>query len=335
MQRFKYLEFFLNVFFRLFNIGGYFNLDLPINSISNFPINSQFNLNNCSIILQGPVENFEQLLEHLVHYYKTGQYKYIIISTWLNELNEEQLIKLKSFPTVQIIQNLQPEYPGVANVNLQIESTKAALNLLRSIDFDGFVIKSRTDQVFSAMNLVDNLICMANEFKIKHEKLKYRLIIGSFNTYKFRPYSISDMFMFGYLDDLLLYWDIPFDKNKILKSEIEIPRTMQDWSKLNLAEVYLTSTFMRNLNLNIDFKIASYWKLIINYFFILDSSSLGFRWGKYTRNGRAGTLNQYNLRERFFNNSDWWIIRQNIDKIDFEEIDKQLEFYENTFFAKN
>lgn len=335
MQRFKYLEFFLNVFFRLFKISGYFNLDLPLNSISNFPLNSRFNQNNSSIILQGPTGNFEQLLENLIHYYNTGQYKYIIVSTWIGELNEVRLAKLESIPTVHVIQNWQPEYPGVANVNLQIESTKAALKLLRSFDFEGFVIKSRTDQIFSAMNLVDYLICMINEFKIKQGKLKYRLIIGSFNTYKYRPYSISDMFMFGHIHDLLIYWDIPLDTNKVLKSEIESPRTMQDWSKLNLAEVYLTSTFMRNLNLSIDFKIKSYWDLLVNYFVILDSSSLGFRWGKYTKNDRTGTLNQYNLRERFVNNSDWWIIRENIDNIDFDKIEKQIDFYENTFFAKN
>lgn len=335
MRRFRYWEFLLNVFFRIFNIDGYFNLNLPLNSISNFPINPKFNQNKCSLILQGPIQNYKLLLDYVVHYLNTGHFEFIIISTWVGELNDEQLRAIKSYSTVLVIQNLPPEFPGIANVNLQIESTKAALNLLKSFEFDGFVIKSRTDQILSAMNLKDYLMCMADEFKLKHNKLKFRLIIGSFNTYKYRPYSVSDMFMFGHLDDLLLFWDIPSDTNKILRSEIESPRTMKDWSKLNVVEVYLISTFMKNLNLNIDFTIKSYWDLLASYFIILDSNSLGFQWGKYTKNERLGTLNQYNLRERFINNSDWWIIRKNFEKIDFEEIEKQLEFYENTFFAKN
>jgi hypothetical protein len=335
MYRFKYWEFLLNALFRILKIDGNFNLDLPVNSVSNSPINVQFNQNKCAIILQGPIQNFELLLEYLIHYINSDQFKYIVVSTWVGELDANQLGKITSFPTVHVIQNLQPEFPGVANVNLQIESTRAALKFLRLNDFDGFVIKSRTDQVLLAMNLADYLLCMAKEFGIKHEKLKYRLLVGSFNTYKFRPYSISDMFMFGHLGDMLLYWDIPLDTNKVLKSEIENPRTMKDWSLLNIAEVYLTATFMRSLNVNIDYTIKSYWSLLVSYFIVLDSSSLGFRWEKYTNNGRVGTYTQYNLRERFFYNLDWWIIRENMDKIDFEKTEKHLEFYENTFFEKN
>lgn len=75
-----------------------------------------------------------------------------------------------------------------------------------------YAIKTRTDQRFYSTNLSRDLF---NLLKIYPPSPNYnmhsRLIALSFNSFKYRYYGISDMFLFGNTQDMLKYWNSPLD----------------------------------------------------------------------------------------------------------------------------
>jgi hypothetical protein len=149
-------------------------------------------------------------------------------------------------------------------------------------------------------------------------------------------YSISDMFMFGHIEDLLKFWNISLDENRIKIETIQEPRNMSSWSKLKVAEVYLSTNFLKNINHNISWTIKDYWTILQKYFIVLDSDMIGLEWFKYSFNTKSGTCNQYNLRERFYKFSDWINNDDEIlNHINFDFLNKQIDFNENIKIRKN
>lgn len=288
-----------------------------------------------NLLLQGPITDYDFLFTSIKHYTYSKLFNRIIISTWENELNSKQIIELNQLGNIDIIQNSRPKYFGISNINLQIISTYNGLNFIYNKYPICYVLKSRTDQrlLNSEVNLF--LKTILDKFSITSSVLKNRLVICNYNTYKYRVYSISDMFMFGNIADLLLYWTVPLDERIINVKNIERPRTMLSWSKLNLAEVYLCTNFLKNIKYNYDWSINDYWEILNSYFIVVDSDTIGLEWRKYTFNNKKGTCNQYNIRERFYNFSDWIIFQNKNTDFDFKKIQQNLQFYENIKIQKN
>lgn len=287
------------------------------------------------VLIQGPIGDFNYLLQTIKIYQNIEFVFKIILSTWEGEVSVDQKkIILVNDKTI-ILTNNKPEFNGIANVNYQIVSTLNGLRYIKSHYNNCQVVKTRTDQ---RITLADFPIFLFQMFNCRKETtfLKRRIIICSFNTFKFRMYSISDMFMFGHIDDLLNFWDINLDENKIEIETIKQPRNMTSWSKLNLAEVYLTTNFLKNINHNIKWTIKDYWTVLQKYFIVLDSEMIGLEWFKYTFNTKYGTCNQYNLRERFYKFSDWITYDDEIlNNINFDFLNKQIDFNENIKIQKN
>jgi hypothetical protein len=141
--------------------------------------------------------------------------------------------------------------------------------------------------------------------------------------------------MYGHIDDLLIFWDQELESNQITTLEIEAPRTMASWSKLNLAEVYLVTNFLKKIDYYHDWSIENYWKLFKLYFIVIDPSMIGLEWIKYTFNNKMGNINQFNLRERYFFFSDWLMLQNEEINIDYNHIEKKIQFNENIKFEKN
>ena len=85
------------------------------------------------------------------------------------------------------------------------------------------VVKTRSDQRAYNPSLLSYLYNLLQVFPVNAgEKIQKSRIIGtSLNTFKHRIYGLSDMFLFGEIDDLLLYWDSSIIKNNILRHESE------------------------------------------------------------------------------------------------------------------
>lgn len=287
------------------------------------------------LLLQGPIINFDYVLTSLKYYISSNSYKRIVISTWVNELSILQKNELNKLELIDLVENIKPVYYGISNINLQILSTQNGLKYIQCNFPNSYVLKSRTDQRLLNVSINIYLKTLLSIYKISDPILKNRIVICNYNTYKYRIYSISDMFMFGDIFDLLLYWNVSLDHRSITLKDIQKPRTLKSWSKLNLAEVYLATNFFSQINYNYNWTIADYWKILDKFFIVIDDNSIGLEWNKYTLNNKNGTLNQFNLRERFYNFSDWVIYKNNDLQYDFETIENKLDFYENIKIQKN
>lgn len=296
----------------------------------------KFNEDKSAIVLiQGPIGDFNYLLQTIKCYQKNEFIFKIILSTWADEVSLDQKKIISVNDKTIILTNNKPMFNGIANVNYQIVSTLNGLRYIKSHYSNCQVVKSRTDQRITLADFPFFLFKMVN-CKKETSQLNRRIIISSFNTFKFRMYSISDMFMFGHIDDLLNYWDINLDENKIQIEAIREPRNMTSWAKLNLAEVYLVTNFLKNIKHNTKWTIKDYWTVLQKYFIVLDSEMIGLEWFKYTYNTKNGTCNQYNLRERFYKFSDWITYDDEIlNNINFDLLNKQIDFNENIKIQKN
>lgn len=338
-NRSYFLQKYLDIIIKYFNLGIRYSLYFNDNSL-NYLLNDElkyFNqtLNKNIIILQGPISDIEYLKTTINVYANTGYFDEIIVSTWEDERNIKKIQNLDNGVILKILLNEKPSYPGISNINYQIISTVNALKYIKQKYTSCNIIKSRTDQRLLSCDLTFFLHDISISFPIRVNSIKNRIVICSFNTFKYRPYSISDMFMYGTIDDLLIFWDQSLDTNKIELDEIIKPRTMTSWSKLTLAEVYLVINFMNKINYQPNFSIENYWTFLNDYFIVIDPEMIGLEWNKYTFNNKMGNINQYNLRERFYHFTDWIIFQNNHSNINYNYLETKMNFHENIKIQKN
>ena len=255
-----------------------------------------------AIVMQGPIvtkDNFTY--ETLKIYRKRFPKISLILSTW-DEYSKDELSKFKTI-NVEIIINSKPDYSGIANINFQIESTKNGILKAKKLGLK-YCLKTRTDQRIYRHDFILFFLSLLDIFKIKNKDLRKRLIISSLNTYKYRLYGVSDMLMFGHIDDMLKYWNVSFD-NRLLK-DVKIGISSLEYSKARICEVYLCTEFLKKINHCIDFTLEDSWRVLANYFCVVDSKSIDLFWFKYARwnEERRYQNMKRKLDEEFFF-SDW------------------------------
>ncbi len=108
--------------------------------------------------------------------------------------------------------------------------------------------------------------------------MRSRLVATSMNTFKYRPYSVSDMFLFGALDDMVLYWDVPLDDREecVLADD-----SILAWSKGRYAEAYFAINFLNRIGHEVGWTLADSWDVYSRYFCVIDRESVDLFWLKY------------------------------------------------------
>jgi len=255
-----------------------------------------------AIVMQGPIvtkDNFTY--ETLKIYRKRFPKISLILSTW-NEYSEDELNKFKAI-NVEIIRNTKPDYAGISNINFQIESTKNGIFKAKELGFK-YCLKTRTDQRIYRHDFILFFLSLLDIFKIENKNLRKRLIIASLNTYKYRLYGVSDMLMFGHIDDMFKYWNVSFDK-RVLK-DVEMGVSALEYSKACICEVYLCTEFLKKINYCISFTLEDSWSVLANYFCVVDSKSIDLFWFKYARwNEDKRYQNMKRKLDEEFYFSDW------------------------------
>lgn len=230
------------------------------------------------ILLQGPI-----IAEDNFTLQTVKQYKYIypnviiIVSTAVD--SDQFLIKDIEDAGVNVITYQIPEFKGISNVNMQILSTMAGLRFLKEKGVK-YMLKGRTDQRCSKQ--VDFLSFMRNlqtVFPVHDAVIKERLIIISTNAFSTRFYPITDMFMFGRIVDMELYWNMPLD------TAVEYDKD-PDWvtfMKYNVAEGYLVNNFFKKINFIPNWTSEDSEYFLSKYFCIIDQEQVDLYWLKYER----------------------------------------------------
>lgn len=266
-----------------------------------------------AIIVQGPYlekENFT--LETLRIYRKNFPNSLIILSTWSVPKYDDFCLKEIN---VKIILNAKPTYFGNSNINLQIVSTKSGILLAKKLGAF-YALKTRTDQRIHNPNLYTYLTSLLSAFPLleKNYPQHSRLIACSLNTFKLRMYGISDMFLFGHIEDMVRYWSVPMDNRAPSKVERHI--TWRQQSVREECEVYFFTKYLRSIGKEIEFTLKASLSAIAEHVIVIDHHSIGLFWNKYTYDENRYLHGFYNSQLTF---NDWLILQLDLDNISFEE----------------
>ncbi len=238
------------------------------------------NLPPFALVMQGPLlrEN-DFTLESLALYRRTFPNAKLILSTWQNE-DAAYLKKFRSLE-IDIVQSPKPENPGQQNINYQLVSARAGM--LRAAELGAhYAMKSRTDQRMYGINIQPQLMDMLAAFPLKREsKQRQRIIAASLATLRYRMYGVTDMTLFGHIDDMLLYWSAPHTTHRVLPESNH--NTWREVAMERICEVYLATEFLTAVGRKIEWTLADSWHAFADHFCIIDAEHLDIYWPKYTR----------------------------------------------------
>lgn len=236
-----------------------------------------------AILIQGPIitqNNFTvETLKLYRHIYPNVT---LVFSTWENSISENNK-KVFEALNVHLLENKLPSNRGVVNINLQIKSTSTGIRFLKSNGVN-YVLKVRSDQrAYNNIDFLTYMRCLQLMYpqKMHNCPLSERLVICSLNTFKDRLYGISDMLMFGSIDDMALYWDIPFDS--VYPGGPIIFPNPKFYMKNFLGEGYLVNNFFKKVEFSPKWEYEDSDDFITDYFIIVDKEQLDLFWLKYNR----------------------------------------------------
>lgn len=244
-----------------------------------------------AIILQGPIVHAHNFTKETVKLYKKlfSQKAIIIVSTW----NDEDVKSIKEISELGaiVITNEKPKSPGIKNINLQIVSSLAGIRKARSLGAS-YILKTRTDHRMHAPNIEEFLLSTLRAFPLVGTNLqRERIVAASLNTYKYRPYSISDMLLFGNIDDIEAYFTLPEDTRT--RAEFNDIGT---WSQGRFCEVYLATSFLEKTGRTLSFTLGDSWRTYAERFCVIDAQTLDLFWYKYEYWHEYRDLDYQNMR---------------------------------------
>lgn len=235
-----------------------------------------------ALVIQGAVEKADDFTLETVKIYKNHfRNTCIILSTWEDE--DRKYLEAFKNQGINIVLSKKPAYHGISNVNLQIESSKNGIARAKALGYK-HVIKTRTDQRMYAPNIKEFLFNVTTAFPLRKEIAvqKERLIALSLNTFKYRLHGVSDMFLFGHIDDMQMYWSPDYDNRLFEEIDEKHRKSTQDFCECRLCEVYFTTEFYKKIGKAYEFNLKSSWNNLSDHFCIVDKESLDLFWPKYT-----------------------------------------------------
>jgi len=271
-----------------------------------------------AIMIQGPIDHTNNFTLETIKIYKNLFTDMpLILSTWEDE--EEDTIATIQDLGVEVIQSSKPESSLLGdsawkNVDLQLISAKAGIRAALNHDVE-YCLKTRTDQRFYRSDLINYFLNLIELFPINDDSIQnQRIISSSFATAKYRVYGLTDMIMFGDINDLKNYWDVENYSKGIVKFIVDdsqyIPPIIA--GTLVGAEVYLMSSYLKRIGVNLEWTLEHYWEMLRKHFLVCDSSSLDMYWNKYNKESEYQYARTYEQKtHRLIDFADWLQIYKN------------------------
>ncbi|MES2278859.1 MAG: WavE lipopolysaccharide synthesis family protein [Bacteroidota bacterium] len=247
-----------------------------------------------ALVLQGPLVKDDNFTLETVLFYKANfKDAVIIVSTWSDE--DANLINKIEATGAVILLNQKPAFAGISHINYQITSSINGILKARELGAQ-YVMKTRTDQRIYGLNVIGYFLNLIKLYPLKNLQVqKQRLIIPNINTFLFRIYGISDMLMFGNIDDMILYWNADHDQ-RLLKSEETLGLNIKEFSELRACEIYLSTEFLKKTGKKLHWTIEDSWHVFANNFCIVDYHSIDLFWPKYAPHQE--------FRNRYYNSNN-------------------------------
>ncbi|MBI2552432.1 hypothetical protein HYW17_04000 [Candidatus Uhrbacteria bacterium] len=245
-----------------------------------------------AVVLQGPiVRDADFTLETIKFYRIIFPNTPVIVSTWDDE-DAEYLDRLRK-EGAEVLVNKKPAYRGPSNINFQITSASAGIQRAKDIGVD-YVIKNRTDQRVYSPNSREFLLNLVKAFPLTHNYplQKQRLANLCFATFKYKLYHASDTFIFGAIEDLLLYFDVALVSDQ--------PR-----DKIFIPEHYLFSEFLKRIGRTLKGTLEDSWATYAEHLVIADQASLDLYWHKPKRHREYPEREYHRNENRLVYFSEW------------------------------
>lgn len=230
------------------------------------------------IVIQGPITSYLNLIAIIETTYKNNNSR-IVVSTW-KSTSSVILKKLENYVD-HIILNEDIE-ASEFNVNRQVTTTFSGLVYAKDKGCK-LVIKNRTDCVLTNNQLFDfyqnHVSNLDNSNDSKAIRSSNRIVVLDFYSSKYKLYHLSDFFMLGEIDDLLLFWS---------HNEINV-KGPDDWGVGSLSDLssyhlggegFLYDSFINKVHWSKKNTLVDYYNFIRNYFYLIDSKSAGWKWLK-------------------------------------------------------
>ncbi len=245
----------------------------------------------CAIVMQGPLAKKDDFTINTVRIYKKLYPGIIVIvSTWEGE-NPEYIRQLNNESNCRVICSKAPEHSGLLNLNYQITSTMAGLREAKNLGRE-YVFKSRTDNRISTKGVFEFLYSILDSYPVDKAIAyqKYRIVAGAEPRYgsMFSPFWFSDQFGFGYIEDMLKYWDYlqlndDFSVKDLQKTVFEKGITINERTNADLAAEtrIVRNYFLRMENRIPECSVKEYWEIIKKQFIIVSHTDVGLFWPKY------------------------------------------------------
>lgn len=265
-----------------------------------------------AILLQGPVIFEDNFTEETIKIYKKNfPSAIIILSTW--EEHKNKIYKKFSNLGIFLIFNKKPKFSGPkidkftdSNINYQIISTKSGISLAKKKKIK-YILKTRTDCRLYSNNYINYLVNLLKLFPAQSKSQKFRIISTNF-TLKYRLYNFSDILIFGYVDDMIKYFNLNIiETNDVYFNYLNYlnlncsnkDKTIFNFTKF-VPEVFLFMSYLNKLNEKVLFTTNNYYNLLSKYCIIIDNSHLDLFWNKHNK--------EFEYREKNYNNinfSEW------------------------------
>ena len=235
----------------------------------------QYKYEKVGIIIQGPpVYQDDFTLNTIKFYIAKYPLSIIVVSAW-DDTDVSFISEAKRSGAVVLLS--KKPAPGISNINLQIHTTKVALEYLEP--YSDYVLKTRSDQICDSQNdWIGYFLNLQKIFPVQEGALQNRLIISSLGSFNNRLYGIPDFLMFGSYSDMNLFWAIPFDKKKSSERQVELNPDF--FIREEVAEGYLVSMFCKNIGFQLKWDLTDSQKFIAHYFCVADKEAIGPFWFK-------------------------------------------------------
>ena len=256
----------------------------PMNSASVYTRSDEVrNQKRLAIVIQGPIISENDLtLETVKIYKKHFSDAPIILSTWSDE--DSAAVKRFEELDVSVILNEKPAYSGTSNINFQIVSAGSGIRKAQELGAE-YALKTRTDQRIYAPNVADYLYNITEVFPVREGYSQKKRIVGvGLNTFKYRMYGLSDMLIYGHIDDMLLYWNVALDQRVFSDEEIrKVSTSLRNFALWRVCEVYLATEFLLKVGRKLEWTLKDSWEAFADHFCIVDKEQLDLFWPKYNR----------------------------------------------------
>lgn len=247
------------------------------------------------IIMQGPIFTEKHFtLETVKIYKKLFPSAKVFISTW-DDQDEQEIQLLSKEPNCEIVFNKKPIEPGAVNANMQRETTLGGIRKAKEEGYK-YILKTRGDWRIYAKGSLRFMVHLLEKFPCNRTLFDQnkRIIAADIATEEtsimFYPYWVTDLLMFGEINDMEDYWNSDLmGKSEFNKKTTDdtIRGQNYSWSR-RIEEQLLNETripmnyIKRKMNAMPEISVKGYWDFLRDYCIIVPKSLLDAFWFKYT-----------------------------------------------------